>query len=84
MYSDTSGTTGVPKGVMLTQGGIANIIAHCTIGFGFGPDDIWSMPAAPAWVVVLMKVYSLSNGMTNVTPGGSYVYLLDRQKRPSI
>ncbi len=72
MYSYTSGTTGVPKGVMLTQGGIANIIVHCTIGFGFGPDDIWSMPAASAWVVVLMNVYSLSNGMTNVIPDGSF------------
>jgi acyl-CoA synthetase (AMP-forming)/AMP-acid ligase II len=52
----TSGTTGKPKGVMLTR---ANAAAHAMMTFealGFGPDDVW-LHAAPmfhladAWAV---------------------------------
>ena len=72
LYSYTSGTTGVPKGVMLTQLGVSNVIQSCLVSFGFQPDDIWCMPAASAWVVVVMKVFGLGNGMTSVVPDGSF------------
>lgn len=72
LYSYTSGTTGVPKGVMLTQGGAANVVVHCIASFGFSPDDVWYMPAASAWVVVMMNVFSLGNGMTSVIPDGAF------------
>jgi len=72
LYSYTSGTTGVPKGVMLTQIGGVSVIQNCLVSFGFGPDDVWYMPAASAWVVVIMKVFGLGNGMTSVVPDGNF------------
>jgi acyl-CoA synthetase (AMP-forming)/AMP-acid ligase II len=71
-YSYTSGTTGVPKGVVLTQQGGADCVIHSLISFGFSPDDIWYMPAASAWVVVIMNCYNLGNGMGVVLPDGSF------------
>lgn len=70
--SYTSGTTGVPKGVMLTQQGGSDCVIHSLISFGFGPDDVWYMPAASAWVVVLMNCYGLGNAMSTVIPDGSF------------
>ena len=81
--SYTSGTTGVPKGVMLTQEGGVNCILHSLISFGFGPDDVWYMPAASAWVVVILNAFGLGNGMTTVIPDGGYqlqAYLRDIER----
>lgn len=68
--SYTSGTTGVPKGAMLTQGGGANCILHSLIQFGFNSDDVWFMPASSAWVVVILGAVGLGNGMTMALPTG--------------
>lgn len=70
--SYTSGTTGVPKGVMLTQAGGANCILHSLISFGFHQDDVWYVPASSAWVVVMMNVFGIGNAMTTVIPDGSF------------
>ncbi len=81
--SYTSGTTGFPKGAMLTQQGGFNCIVHSLISFGFGPDDVWYMPAASAWVVVIMNVFGLGNGMTTVLPDGGFevrAYLHDADR----
>lgn len=72
MYSYTSGTTGLPKGVMISQGAVSAVILHCLASFGFSPDDVWSMPAASSWVVVVMNLFGLGNGMTTVVPDGSF------------
>ncbi|MGK2899688.1 MAG: class I adenylate-forming enzyme family protein [Burkholderiaceae bacterium] len=81
--SYTSGTTGVPKGVMLTQRGGVNSILHSLIHFGFGPDDVWGVPGASAWVIVMFYLYGLGNGMTTVIPDGGVqlqTYLRDIQR----
>ncbi|MCW5670744.1 MAG: AMP-binding protein [Hydrogenophaga sp.] len=70
--SYTSGTTGVPKGVLLTHEGGANCILHSLIQFGFSTDDVWYMPAASAWVVVILNSLGLGNGMTMVLPDGAF------------
>ncbi len=72
LISYTSGTTGYPKGVLLTQGGGANCVIHSLISFGYGPDDVWYMPASSAWVVVMMAVFGLGNGMTTAIPDGAF------------
>ncbi len=83
LYSYTSGTTGFPKGVMIKQVGVSNVILHCLASFGFSPDDVWYMPAASAWAVVIMNLFGLGNGMTTVIPDGGFhivSYLKDIEK----
>ncbi|MGE4322150.1 MAG: class I adenylate-forming enzyme family protein [Sphingobium sp.] len=72
LYSYTSGTTGSPKGVMLTQGSVASVIVHSVMSFGLARDDIWYMPAASAWAIVIMSLFGLGTGMTTVLPDGGF------------
>ncbi|SDM57636.1 non-ribosomal peptide synthetase [Allokutzneria albata] len=39
----TSGSTGTPKGVQVEHRSVANLLATTRAGFGFGPDDVWSV-----------------------------------------
>ncbi len=83
LVSYTSGTTGVPKGVMIKQVGVSVVILHCLASFGFSPDDVWYMPAASAWAVVIMMMFGLGNGMTSVMPDGAFnivAYLRDVER----
>ena len=70
--SYTSGTTGFPKGVMMSHAGVADAIARSVTMFGFSTDDVWYNPSASAWVTVLMTQFNLANGMTSVIPDGSF------------
>jgi acyl-CoA synthetase (AMP-forming)/AMP-acid ligase II len=79
-YSYTSGTTGFPKGVILTQQGVVDAILFSVSSFGFSPDDIWYNPSASAWVTIVMSSFNLANGMTTVIPDGGFridQFLLD-------
>jgi len=72
LYSYTSGTTGYPKGAMLTHGAVGRVVFQSLVGFGFHADDIWCMPAQSAWVAVLMNLLGLGNGMSHVIPNGMF------------
>jgi acyl-CoA synthetase (AMP-forming)/AMP-acid ligase II len=79
-YSYTSGTTGFPKGVILTQRGVVDAILFSVSSFGFSPDDVWYNPSASAWVTIVMSNFNLANGMTTVIPDGGFridQFLLD-------
>jgi len=66
LISYTSGTTGGSKGALISHGAVADSILQTVINRGFAPDDVWFMPAQSAWIVVIMAIYGLGNGMTNV------------------
>jgi len=72
MYSYTSGTTGKPKGVMLTHGGVGRMILQSVIARGLNPDDIWSTPSPSSWMTVLLNMLGLANGMSHVIVDGTF------------
>lgn len=71
-YSYTSGTTGLPKGVVLTHAGIRATIPHAVAQFGFSSEDVFYHPTANAWVAIVLGILGLANGMTTVLPKGQF------------
>ncbi len=72
LYTYTSGTTGKPKGVMLSHGALAAAIYQSVIGRGFLPDDIWYMPAQSSWVAVVLNLAGVVSGMSHVIVDGAF------------
>lgn len=57
----TGGTTGLPKGVMLTQRNVVANAEHVQMTFGFAEDDVWAHVApmfhlADAWACYVMTM----------------------------
>ncbi|WP_063612340.1 class I adenylate-forming enzyme family protein [Aurantiacibacter atlanticus] len=71
-YSYTSGTTGVPKGAVLTNGGVTMTILHALAEFGFVRDDRFFLPTGNAWVAVVLAFLGLGNGMAQIIADGDY------------
>lgn len=79
----TSGTSGLPKGVVLSHGGLYDVILHSGLSVGLAHDDVCYMAGASSWVVIAMNVWGMSNGMTHVIPEGTFDvkgYLRDVQR----
>lgn len=72
MYTYTSGTTGLPKGVVLNGRALKVVIEQAPLNFGFVPHDRFYCPLANAWAAVLFNLLGLSNGMTLVIPDKEY------------
>ncbi|HAC34980.1 MAG TPA: CoA ligase [Gammaproteobacteria bacterium] len=71
-YSYTSGTTGLPKGVMLTQKGMREAIVNTVLCIGLRFEDVWFPPTASAWITFVLGSMNLANGMTVVLPNGDF------------
>lgn len=72
LYTYTSGTTGVPKGVMIKESGVRAAILHTALASGVTPDDVWYRPNQSSWVVLIGNSAGLANGMTMVIPDGIF------------
>ncbi|MEC9340886.1 MAG: AMP-binding protein [Pseudomonadota bacterium] len=70
--SYTSGTTGVPKGVMLTQRGMRESMLHTVLGIGLQHKDVWFTPTASAWVTFVLSSMNMVNGMSVLIPSGGF------------
>ena len=70
VISYTSGTTGFPKGVMLTQSGVRDAAINTVLSWGLLPDDITFVPSPNAWIPFVHSIMNLTNGMTIVLPNG--------------
>lgn len=72
LYTYTSGTTGSPKGVIMSERAVANAILFTALSAGVRPDDIWYRPNQSSWVVLIGNSAGLANGMTMVIPDGVF------------
>ncbi|KAK1712140.1 hypothetical protein BDP67DRAFT_619432 [Colletotrichum lupini] len=54
----TSGSTGVPKGIVLTHGNIANEVEQSARTYGFGPDDVILQQSALSFDMSLTQIFS--------------------------
>lgn len=62
----TSGSTGLPKGVILTQGNVFSNVTNLSIGWGFSYEDVRLYCTNPAGVNVFMTCMNIVTGMKTV------------------
>ncbi len=53
----TSGSTGTPKGVAVPHAAVIALLTNTRAGFGFGPDDVWTMFHSPAFDFSVWEVW---------------------------
>ncbi|MEQ9399190.1 MAG: non-ribosomal peptide synthetase [Longimicrobiales bacterium] len=59
----TSGTTGRPKGVMVTHANVSSLLDACRPLFEFGPSDVWSLFHSYAFDVSVWEMWgALAHG----------------------
>ena len=72
LYSYTSGTTGRPKAAVISNSAAAHAVLSGVIGRGFSHDDIYYVSAQSSWIVVMMTMFGLANGMAHAIPDGTF------------
>ena len=70
--SYTSGTTGSPKGVLLSQHALKEAMINTVLNMGLTPDDVWYAPTSSAWITFVLITMNTVNGMTAVLPEGDF------------
>ena len=72
VLSYTSGTTGLPKGVMIGQGAMRDSMVYTVLSIGLRYEDVWFPPTASGWITFILGSFNLVNGMTVVLPNGDF------------
>ncbi|MBC5763003.1 class I adenylate-forming enzyme family protein [Ramlibacter albus] len=68
----TSGTTGFPKGVMVSERAVRKAILYTALFSGVSADDVWYRPNQSSWIVLIGNSCGLANGVTMVIPDGVF------------
>lgn len=71
-FSYTTGTTGLPKGVIWTHAAALESIVHSVLNLGMRREDVWLMPAPTPGAPILFNTFGVINGMTTALIGGDF------------
>ena len=66
MVAYTSGTTGLPKGVLLSHGAVLEASVNTVLELGFRPDDVRAYVSNPSGLNIFQTVFNSFVGMTTV------------------
>ena len=71
-YSYTTGTTGLPKGAIWTQGGVIESMVGMSLCMGLSYNDVYLMPAPMPGAPILFNMFGILTGMKTVLIGGDF------------